>query len=372
MDKALSARYSLKAGDKIRLGYISSDFRDHPVAVLIVEMIERHDRSRFHVTGYSIGPDDNGALGQRLQAGFDKFVDLRSLSTRQAADRINQDGIDILIDLNGYTRFSRPEILAFKPAPIQVNFLGYPGTMGVDYMDYIIADDVCIPPEYDQFYTEKVVRLPDTYQPNDRKRAVSEHTPTRAQCGLPEEGFVFCSFNNSYKITPDFFALWMKLLAKVPGSVLWLLETNPVVGKNLRRVAAVWGIDPDRLVFAPRLPLAEHLARHRLADLFLDTLPYNAHTTTSDALWVGLPVLTCRGETFAGRVAASLLTAMQMPELIVDSIQDYESTALRLATDPALMSAIRSKLQGNLTTAPLFDTETYIKNFEAALLNMLS
>jgi predicted O-linked N-acetylglucosamine transferase (SPINDLY family) len=351
---------------KIRLGYLSGDFRDHPVARLIVELIERHDRGRFDVTGYSYGPEDGSPIRQRLVEAFDRFADVRPLSHIDAARLIHRDGIDVLIDLTGHTHGGRPQILAFRPAPVQVNFLGYPGTMGTDFIDYIIADPVCVPPGDEAFFSEKIVRLPDSYQPNDSKRQISPHTPSREAAGLPDQGMVFCCFNNAFKITPAVFALWMRLLSQVPGSVLWLLDANAAAKDNLRREAAKAGIAPERLVFAPRLPLADHMARHRLADLFLDTLPYNAHTTASDALWTGLPVLTCRGETFAGRVAASLLTAVGMPELITASLAEYEALALTLANDPSRIAALKQKLAANRDTAPLFDTGRFARNIEAA------
>lgn len=355
---------------KIKIGYLSADFRQHPVSFLLAELIERHDRDRFEVVAYSYGPDDGGEMRQRLKAGFDRFVDVQALSHRQAAEQIHADGIQILVDLQGYTKFTRSRILSFRPAPIQVNYLGYPGTMGVSAMDYIIADPFCIPASDEPFYTEKVVKLPHCYQPNDTKRPIAVETPSRSDCGLPEEGLVFCCFNSSYKITAPVFALWMRLLAGVPGSVLWLLESNAWVKGNLRQQASACGIDPDRLVFASREPLPKHLARHRLADLFLDTLPYNAHTAASDALWAGLPVLTCAGETFAGRVAGSLLTAIGLPELITESAEDYEAKALQLATNPEQLRALSHTLRQNIATFPLFDIERYRRGIEQAYQQM--
>ena len=360
-----------RAGGKIRLGYLSNDFRQHPTSQLIAELIERHDRDRFEVTGYSSGPDDGTAIRQRMSQAFDHFVDIRALSHAEAARLIHRDGIDILVDLMGYTRDARPQILACRPAPVQVNFLGYPGTMGADFIDYLIADPVCVPLQDEIFFSEKVVRLPDCYQPNDRQREIAGETPSREACGLPAPGFVFCCFNNSFKLRPTLFALWMRLLAKAPGSVLWLLSANDLASANLRREAAKAGIDPERLIFAPRLPLSEHLARHRLADLFLDTLPYNAHTTASDALWAGLPVLTCKGETFAGRVAASLLMATGMGELITSSLDEYEALASALATDPARLASLKEKLAENRDKAPLFDSERFTRNLEAAYEDMI-
>ncbi len=278
--------------------------------------------------------------------------------------------MDIAIDLKGYTTDSRPGILRWRPCPVQVNYLGYPGTMGADYIDYLIADPVVIPPGSEPFYSERVVRLPDCYQPNDRQRRIAEATPGRREAGLPENGFVFCCFNNNYKLTPDVFSLWMRLLHRVGGSVLWLLEDNAAAAANLRREAAARGIDPSRLVFAPRADLPDHLARHRLADLFLDTLPVNAHTTASDALWAGLPVLTCVGEAFAGRVAASLLRAAGLPELVTGNLDDYEALALRLATRPEDLAALKRRLEANRLTCPLFDTDRYRRHLETAYATM--
>ena len=357
---------SRRPDGKIRIGYLSADYHEHPTSYLIAELIERHDRRRFEVSGYSIGPDSTGIMRRRLTAGFDRFVDLRLAPFREAAERLHRDGIDILVDLKGYTQDAKTRILAFRPAPLQVNFLGYPGSMGAGFIDYIIADRFCIPSVDDMFYSEKVVRLPDCYQPNDSRRTIAERTPSRAEAGLPKRGFVFCCFNNTYKLTPPFFDVWMRLLAAVPDSVLWLLENNDGAEVNLRHEAALRGVDADRLVFAPRLPLPHHLARHRLADLFLDTLPYNAHTTASDALWAGLPVLTCAGQTFAGRVAASLLNAIGLPELITETIAEYESLALKLASEPAGLAVIREKLLKNRGIAPLFDIERYTCNIEGA------
>ncbi len=351
---------------KIRLGYLSNDFRQHPTAHLISELIERHDRRRFEVIGYSCGPDDGSPERRRLAKGFDRFTDIRLASHADAAGIIHRDEIDILVDLNGYTRGARTRILAHRPAAVQVNFLGYPGTMGADFIDYIVADAIVIPPGEERFFSETVVRLADSYQPNDRQRQIAGSTPSRGACGLPPQGFVFCCFNNGFKITAVLFALWMRLLAKVPGSVLWLLETNQAAKINLRREAAAAGIPAERLVFAPRQPLPEHLARHRLADLFLDTLPYTAHTTASDALWTGLPVLTCLGGTFAGRVAASLLTAVGLPDLITASLDEYEALALALASDPARLSILKQRVAANRDTTPLFDSERYTRALEQA------
>ncbi|HUI19928.1 MAG TPA: tetratricopeptide repeat protein [Methylocella sp.] len=355
---------------KLRLGYLSADFCRHATALLMAELFERHDKSCFEIIAYSHGPADGSELSVRLRSAFDKFVDLRTMTDDEAADCIKADRIDILVELKGYTKGARTGISARRPAPVQVNFLGFPGTLGADFIDYVIADPFVLPMDQQCFYREKIVHLPDCYQPNDTKRLISNVTPTRAECGLPEQGFVFCSFNNTYKITPEFFDGWMRLLTAIPGSVLWLLDANELVKENLRGEAAKHGIDPGRLVFAARQPSPEHLARHRLADLFLDTLPYNAHTTASDALWAGLPVLTCVGETFAGRVAGSLLQAIGLPELVTFSFPAYEAMALRLARDPALLQNLRHKLLGNRLSAPLFDIGRYTRHYETALTQM--
>ena len=363
-------RIDVAQGRRIRLGYLSSDFQRHATASLIAELLEQHDRRRFEVFGYCFSPDDGSDVRKRLLAAFDAHVDVRSLSHAQAARRIHADGIDILIDLKGYTKDARTEILAHRPAPVQVNFLGYPGSMGADFIDYILADAFVAPAHLQPSFTERIVHLPDSYQPNDRRRQISPAVPSRAQCGLPETAFVFCSFNSAYKITEEMFALWMRLLAAVPGSVLWLLDADPLAKANLRREAAVRGVDPGRLVFAPRLRMQEHLARQRLADLFLDTVPVNAHTTASDALWAGLPVLTCVGNAFIGRVAGSLLQAVGLPELITVSLCDYEALALRLAEDGTLLRGLRDRLERNRLTTPLFDSERYARNIEAAYAHM--
>ena len=359
------------AGGKLRIGYLSSDFCRHATAILVTQLFELHDRSRFEIIAYSHGPDDHSEIGARLRKAFDHFVDLNSLSDDEAARRIHADGIDILIEMKGYTSGARTGISARRPAPVQASFIGFPGTMGADFIDYIIADPFVLPMDQQEFFTEKIIHLPHCYQPNDTSRLIADVTPTRAQCGLPDQGFVFCSFNNSYKLTPAFFDIWMRLLLAAPGSVLWLLEANELVKDNLRKEARQRGVDPDRLIFAPRLPSPEHLARHRLADLFLDTLPYNAHTTASDALWAGLPVLTCAGDTFAGRVAGSLLHAVGLPELVTTSLDEYEGLARKLSCgDPDVLRGLRHKLLGVRLASPLFDSARYARHFEAALTRM--
>jgi predicted O-linked N-acetylglucosamine transferase (SPINDLY family) len=359
-----------RAHEKIRIGYLSADFSNHATAFLTAELFERHDRSRFDIYGYSYGPDDRSAMRGRLVAAFDHFVELHHTGSGDAAQRIRRDEIDILVDLKGYTQNARTEIMLHRPAPIQVNYLGYPGTMGTDCIDYIIADRWIIPPDQHDDYDEKILCLPDSYQVNDRKRRIGAHPPSRAAAGLPEGGFVFCSFNNNYKITPAVFDVWINLLRQVDGSVLWLIADNQAVVRNLRREAEARGIPGSRLVFAPRMTLEDHLARHRLADLFLDTLPCNAHTTASDALWAGLPLVTCLGTTFAGRVAASLLAATGLEELITHSLADYEALALRLARDRAALGEIRATLARRRDTCALFDTDRFRRHLETAFLAM--
>lgn len=359
-----------KNKNKLRIGYLSADFNSHATALLMADLIECHDRENFEILAYSHGGNDGSDMHKRLLRGFDQFVDLRELDDRDAAQRIFDDGVDILVELKGYTQFARTNIAAHRPAPVQVNFLGYPGTMGADFIDYIIADKIVLPMDQQACYTEKIVHLPDCYQPNDRYRKVAETIPTRAACGLPEQGFVFCCFNHSYKITPHIFDVWMRLLAEVEGSVLWLFDAYPDVRTNLAREAESRGIAAERLVFAPRVATPDHLARQKLADLFLDTLPYNAHTTASEALWMGLPVLTLRGRTFAGRVAASLLLAVGLPELVAETLDDYEVLALALARDPAALAYLKSRLEQNRATAPLFDAPRFARNIESAFRQM--
>jgi len=357
-------------GGRIRIGYLSADFHQHATAQLMVELLERHDRRRFDVVGYSYGPDDNSPMRARLARAFDRFVDIRAMSHREAARLIHADKVDILIDLKGYTHHARPAILAHRPAPVQVSYLGYPATMGADFIDYVIVDRFVVPPSEQDFFSERLVHLPDCYQVNDSTREIASTPGSRSDFGLPTHGLVLCSFNNSYKISPAIFDVWTRLLAATPGSVLWLLRTNELVEDNLRSEAARRGVDAARLIFAPVMPLAEHLARHRHADLFLDTVPCNAHTTASDALWAGLPVLTCNGNTFAGRVAGSLLRAIGLPELITESLDEYERAALDLARDPQRLTALRQRLEKNRGTSALFDLPRYTRNIEAAYARM--
>jgi protein O-GlcNAc transferase len=356
--------------DRLRIAYVSSDLHEHATAFLTAGLFEHHDRSRFEVTAISLGAERDSDIRHRLKAAFERFVDSHSHTDRQIADLIRQLEIDIVVDLKGFTWDSRLGILARRAAPIQVNWLGYPGTMGADYIDYIMADPTTIPAEHFEFYSEKVVWLPDSYQVNDSRRLVPERTATRRELDLPDDAFVFCCFNNSYKIAPALFDRWMRLLRQVDGSVLWLLEDNAFASRNLRLEAERRGVAPQRLVFAPRVSPAEHLARHRGADLFLDTLPYNAHTTASDTLWAGLPIVTCLGPTFAGRVAASLLKAVGVAELITTSLEDYEALALKIARDPSLLRSLKAKLARNRGTYPLFDTARFTRNIEAAYTTM--
>jgi len=359
-----------RSDGRIRLGYLSADLRTHPVAFLIAGLIERHDRRRFEVLGYSCGPDDGSAIRARLTGAFDHFVDLRAASHRQAAERIHADAVDILVDLTGYTEHGRTAILAHRPAPIQVNYLGYPGTTGADFIDYIIVDRFLVSADQQPFFSERLVHLPNCYQPSEIIQEVAERTPSRAECGLPEQGFVFCCFNNVLKITPEIFDIWMRLLAAVPGSVLWLVAATPRVKDNLRREAVDRRVAADRLVFAAPTPRPEYLARLGLADLFLDTLPYNAGATASDALWAGLPVLTCSGDTYIGRMAGAVLTAAGLPELITTSLKGYESLAIRLATEPGLLAPLRQRLACNRSIMPLFDIARFTRDLEAAYRQM--
>ena len=359
------------AHDRIRLAYLTADFRPHPVAFLVAGVFEHHDKSRFETIGVSFGPGAESEIRARIAAGFEHFFDVRNTGDAEVAAMLKRMEVDIAVDLMGFTEDCRPGILAQRPAPVQVNFLGFPGTMGAGHIDYILAHRILIPEDEQRFYSEQAVYLPDTYQPNDSKRRAAERTPTRGEAGLPEDGFVFCCFNNNYKITPEMFAIWMRLLRNLEGSVLWLLQDNATVVANLRREAAARGVGPERLIFAPRTTPPEHLARQRLADLFLDTSPYGAHTTCSDALWVGLPVVTFLGPTFAARVAGSLLHAIGLPELATRSPEDYEGLALHLARDSAAFGEIKAKLACNRVTSPLFDTARFTRNLETAFTVML-
>ena len=359
-------RGEIYAHDRIRVAYLSADFREHATAYLTAGLFEQHDKSRFETTAISFGPDDNSPMRHRLESAFERFIDVSNKSDRGIADIVRGLEIDIAVDLMGFSKDNRLAVLAHRVAPIQVNYLGYPGTMGASYIDYILADATVIPEDQGEFYAERVVRLPASYQVNDNKRHINPDTPTRYQCGLPDAAFVFCCFNNTQKLNPAVFDIWMRVLTATDNSVLWLLEGSATASTNLRAAAERGGVSPQRLIFAAKTSLPDHLARLRQADLFLDTLPYNAHTTASDALWAGLPVLTQVGETFAGRVAASLLQAIGLPELITATPQDYEARAIELAASPAALAAIRRKLANNRITTPLFDTELFARRIEAA------
>jgi predicted O-linked N-acetylglucosamine transferase (SPINDLY family)/glycosyltransferase involved in cell wall biosynthesis len=352
--------------DRIRIGYFSADYYNHATTYLMAELFERHDRSRFEILGFAFGPRRTDQMSQRTSSAMDQFFDLRSLTDREGAELSRKLEVDIAVDLKGFTEDNRAGIFAERAAPIQVSYIGYPGTMSASYMDYLIADHTLIPETGRRYYSEKIIYLPDSYQVNDSLRAISPTLYARAGEGLPESAFVFCCFNQTYKISPSVFDSWMRILGRVEGSVLWLMDHNPWAVENLRTEAARRGIDPQRLIFAKSLPVDEHLARQRLAGLFLDTLPYNAHTTASDALWAGLPVLTRTGETFASRVAASLLRAVDLPELITTTESEYEDLAVNLAHDPQRLQALRQHLQHNHLTAPLFDCKTYTRHLESA------
>jgi protein O-GlcNAc transferase len=367
LQKAPSFAY---AHDKIRIGYVSGEFREQATAYLMAGLYELHDREKFDVIAIDNGGRDGSAMRRRLEAAFDKVIYITKMSDDEAVNQIRAAEIDILVNLNGYFGAPRMGIFARRAAPIQINYLGFPATLGASYMDYILADRVVIPEEERGFYDEKVVYLPHCYQANDRKRPIAAQVPGRAGLGLPGDGFVFCNFNQSYKITPSVFARWMRILKAVDGSVLWLLKSKPVFETNLSQEAERHGVASPRLVFAASLPPDRHLARLKRADLFLDSLPYNAHTTASDALWAGLPLLTCRGTTFPGRVAASLLGAIGMPELVTESLDDYEALAIRLARNAEAMDELKRKLAQNRLTCPLFDTDLFRKNIETAYTTM--
>ena len=357
--------------DKILVGYYSADYHNHATMHLMAELFEKHDRSKFEIIAFSFGPDaQEDVMRERVVSAFDQFIDVRTKSDQEIAAMSRELEVDIAVDLKGFTVDARTDIFSYRAAPIQVNFMGYPGTMAAEYMDYLVADSILVPQQYQQFYTEKIVYLPDSYQVNDTKRQIADKIFTRKELGLPETGFVFCCFNNNYKITPDIFDCWMRILQRLEGSVLWLYMDNQQASANLRKEAVRRGVEADRLVFAGRMPLPEHLARHRSADLFLDTLPCNAHTTASDALWAGLPVLTRIGESFAGRVAASLLNAVHLPELITSSLEEYESLAIELATHPEKLNELKHKLEKNRLTTPLFDSDLFTRHIEAAYREM--
>ncbi len=356
---------------RIRVAYLSGDFRAHPVAILMAGVLEHHDREKFEIIAISFGADEQSDIRTRIKDAVETFIDARGKSDFEIASLLRQREVDIAVDLMGLTADCRTSIFAFRPAPVQVNYLGYPGTMATNFMDYIIADRVVVPESERHQYREKIVYLPDSYLASDDRRRIATIRPSRAEAGLPNEGLVFCSFNNTYKFTPEMFALWMRVLCKVEGSVLWLPESNAASLRNLKREADSAGIDPVRLVFASHIASPdEHLARLSLADLFLDTLPCNAHSTASDALWAGVPVLTCVGSTFAGRVAASLLHAIGLPELVTHSLADYEAKAVFFATDGAALAELKTKLASQREVSALFDTARFTRNLESAFAAM--
>jgi predicted O-linked N-acetylglucosamine transferase (SPINDLY family) len=356
--------------DRIRVGYLSADFRNHPVGQALAELLERHNRSRFEIIGLSIGHDDGSDLRARLTKAFDHFHDVRLSNDIEVARLIRKLEVDILVKVAPYTEGSRLEILAQRPAPIQVN--GFSAwTTGADFIDYVLADPVALPFDEQPYFSEQIVHLPGSYFPHDSTQVIAATTPSRVDHGLPENSLVFCCFNASYKLNPRIFDVWMRLLKRSEGSVLWLSEVDIRTANNLKREAAARGVDPSRLVFAAKMPsLSDHWARHRLADIFLDTLPYGAHTTAKDALWAGLPVLTCRGATFVGRIATSMLHALGLNELVTNTLDEYEAAALRLAQNPEEIRALRAKLAANRSTYPLFNTERLCRHFEGAYLKM--
>lgn len=359
------------AGRRPRIGYVSSDLRDHAVGYLMAELFEVHDKEKVEVFAYYCGPESSDGLNTRIRAAVEHFTDIRPMSDDEAAQRIVEDGIDILVDVNGHTRDSRTGVFARRPAPILVNWLGYPGTMGSDYHHYIIGDPWITPPEMEHYYSEAVRRIP-CYQPNDRRRKVEATCPTRTEAGLPEDGFVFCCFNGTQKITPHVFARWMEILKRAPGSVLWLLDSNPETNARLRDAAEAQGVDRTRLVFAPKMPNAHHLARYRLADLFLDTTPYGAHTTASDALWMAVPVLTWSGRCFASRVCGSLVRSAGLAELVVESGEAYVEKAVEIGSDRERAKALRATLEANRDSCVLFDMDLLASRLEALYGEMIA
>lgn len=355
------------AGEKIRVGYFSADFHNHATMHLIAGLFERHDRSAFEITAYAYGPRIEDHMTARLRASVDAVVDVRDLPDVDAAALARARGLDIAVDLKGATTSNRFGILAHRPAPVQIGFLGFPGTMGSPHLDYLVADRAIIPESAVGRYAEKIIWMPDSYQPTDPSSQPLSRSVTRADCGLPDAALVLCCFNQAYKITPSVFGCWMGVMRQIATSVLWLLADNAWAAGNLRREAAARGVDPERLVFADRRPVAEHLARLSLADISLDTLPYNAHTTATDALYSGVPHVALTGETFAGRVSLSLVRAAGCPELHADTLETYAALVVGIAQDPAWLAELKQRLVANRATAPLFDTARFTRNFEAAL-----
>jgi predicted O-linked N-acetylglucosamine transferase (SPINDLY family) len=368
---ASPAVWPSEANAKIRVGYLSGEFRQQATSLLLVGVLEHHDTERFEIVAIDNGWDDQSETRRRIDRAVRSVITIAELNDTEALAVIRDSRIDVLVNLNGYFGQGRTRLFAQRAAPLQVNYLGYPGTLGASYMDYIIADQHVLPIDNRAFYSEKVVYLPNCYQANDRDKPIAERVFGRQEFGLPAAGLVFCCFNNAYKTTPEIFQCWMQILKAVDGSVLWLLEDTASAAASLRREAVARGVSADRLVFAGRMALPEHLARHRCADLFLDTLPYNAHTTASDALWAGLPVVTCRGESFAGRVASSLLQNLDLPELITATLEDYVRLAIELATRPEKLAEIKNKLADNRLSTPLFDTGLFTGHIEQAYAAML-
>jgi predicted O-linked N-acetylglucosamine transferase (SPINDLY family) len=354
---------------RLRVAYVSGDLREHAVSYLLAGVLEGHDRAGFEVFGVSLKVGEGEGYGRRVREGCDRFIEVREWSDERVVEWMREQQVDIAVDLMGYTRGARSGIFARRCAPVQVNYLGYPGTLGAGFMDYLIADEFVIPPGSEQHYTEQVVRLPECFQPNDDKRQIGERL-SREQAGLPANGVVYCSFNNSYKINPRMFEVWCRVLKAVPGSVLWLVGETQEVRENLWREGEARGVERERLIMARRLPYAQHLGRLGAADLFLDTLPFNAGTTASDALWAGLPVLTCAGEAFAARMAGSLLTAVGLPELITHDLEAYEALAIELGREPGKLLALRTHLQGAGHRSALFDTARYCRHLEDAYRQM--
>jgi tetratricopeptide (TPR) repeat protein len=357
---------------KIRIGYFSADFHNHATSFLMVNIFELHDRSKFEFYAFSFGPNLNDEMRFRLSNAFDQFIDVSNMSDYEVTNLARKLNINIAIDLKGYTEGQRAGIFSKRCAPIQVNFLGYPGTMSAPFYDYIIADSIIIPNNMELFYSEKIVFLPNTYQPNDSNKVISSNNLKKQDHGLPKNAFVFCSFNNTYKILPEIFDIWLNILKAVPHSVLWLIKDNNLAVSNLRMYAEKNGVSSDRLIFADRLKLDEHLARHKFADLFLDTFPYNAHTTASDALWAGLPVLTCQGKSFASRVASSLLVAINLSEFITNTFCEYQSKAIYFARNTKIIDDAKLSLEKNRNTYPLFNSLSFTRDLEMAYFQMYS
>jgi len=353
---------------RLRIGYFSADFHGHAVMYQLIRTLELHDKTRFEVYAYSFGPPADDAIRRRVKAAVDVFRDVRALTGNDIAALARQDRIDVAIDLMGYTRNGRPEIFVQRAAPVQISYLGYPGTLGASFMDYLIADRILIPEDLRQYYWEKIIYLPNAHMATDNTKEIAEMPISRAEMGLPEHAFVFCCFNSSYKISPAEFDVWMRLLKRIEGSVLWLVRANDRAEQNLKAEAQKRGVDPARIVFAERVPMADHLARHRLADLFLDTFNYTGHSTSADALWAGLPVVARMGRGFAARVAASLLNAVGLPELIASSTEDYEQLAIELAENPQRLAALKARLREQRKHAPLFDSEEFTRLVEEAYL----